>query len=409
VDHIPVPPEHLVFESEWHAEVSEDFQARVIKTAWDMKLALGEVHSHPRTHARASFSPSDLFGFREFVPHVWWRLKAGPYVAFVFGKTDFDALAWIENPKEPAGVDRFMVGGKVVPPTGITIQEIRKQEEQERGRYSRQDAFFGLEGQERIGQLRVAIVGLGGLGCHVAQQLAYLGVKRFVLIDSDRVSRSNLNRLVGAVEKDIDEYKVKVSKRSIANVQPDADVVEIRKSLVTRDGIEGVKQSDFIFGCVDQDGVRLVLLNFSCSLRKPYLDLASDVPDQTTFGGRVVFTGLGRGCPMCRGQLDQEEIRRYFATPEQREVDERIYGVRRNALAQTGPSVVFLNGLVASAAVTEFSVHVAGGTRPAFPFLVYRGEMGVLTRPTDKPIPDCYYCEGIWSGREQVDLNQFLW
>ena len=111
---------------------------------------------------------------------------------------------------------------------------------------------------------------------------------------------------------------------------------------------------------------------------------------------------------MCRGQLDQDEIRRYFATPEQREVDERIYGVRRNALAQTGPSVVFLNGLVASAAVTEFSIHVAGGTRPAFPFLVYRGEMGVLTRPTDKPIPDCYYCEGIWSGREQVDLNQFL-
>src|SRR5215467_7762978 len=64
VDHIPVPPEHLVLESEWHAEVSEEFQARVIKSAWEQRLALGEVHSHPRTHARASFSSSDLFGFR---------------------------------------------------------------------------------------------------------------------------------------------------------------------------------------------------------------------------------------------------------------------------------------------------------------------------------------------------------
>jgi len=233
-------------------------------------------------------------------------------------------------------------------------------------------------------------------------------VKRFVLIDTDRVSRSNLNRLVGASEKDLGEYKVEVSKSLIESVQPDADVTPIRKSLLTREGFDGVRKSGFIFGCVDEDGVRLVLLTLSCVLRKPYLDLASDVPDETTFGGRIVFTGLGKGCLMCRNELDQDEIQRYFATPEQREAEKRIYGIRRSALGRTGPSVVFLNGLIASAAVTEFSAHVAGGTRQAFPFLVYRGEMAVLTRPADQPMPDCYYCGGVWSGREKVDLNGFL-
>jgi hypothetical protein len=312
---------------------------------------------------------------------VWWRLKGGPYVAFVFGKADFDALAWALTPNQPEALDRVMVGGKLLAPTGIAIQEIRGREQRERERYSRQDAFFGHEGQKRIGQLQVAIVGLGGLGCHVVQQLAYLGVKRFVPIDLDRVSRSNLNRLVGATEKDLGEYKVDVSNRLITSVQMDADVAPVRKSLLSRDGINAIKNSDFIFGCVDDDGVRLVLLSLSCTFRKPYLDLASDVPDQTTFGGRIVFTGLGKWCLMCRGQLDQDEIRRFFASPEQREADDRIYGIHRNALTQTGPSVVFLNGLVASAAVTEFCVHAAGGTRPAFPFLVYRVRWASLRGP----------------------------
>src|SRR2546430_1634402 len=55
-------------------------------------------------------------------------------------------------------------------------------------RYDRQTRLFGMAGQERIGDFKVAIVGLGGVGSHVAQQLAYLGTKRFILIDADIVT-----------------------------------------------------------------------------------------------------------------------------------------------------------------------------------------------------------------------------
>ncbi len=72
-------------------------------------------------------------------------------------------------------------------------------------RYSRNEGLFGAEGQRLIGETKVTIVGLGGLGCHIAQQTAYLGVVDYRLVDGDHVTESSLNRLVGARPDDVDE------------------------------------------------------------------------------------------------------------------------------------------------------------------------------------------------------------
>lgn len=233
MDFYPVPAHELVRESQYHAEVSEEAQKKVIKMAWDKGLALGEIHSHPQSLRDTSFSPSDMSGFKEFVPHVWWRLKGRPYVALVFGRKDFDALAWIPDAKTPVGVDRVLIGVKESAPSGITISEIREAAERERERYSRQTAVFGEEGQQKIAKTRAVIVGLGGLGSHVAQQLAYLGVKRFALIDGDKVDRTNLNRLVGASEYDLGREKVAVLAELVERIQPDVEVLQIPKTLLS--------------------------------------------------------------------------------------------------------------------------------------------------------------------------------
>ena len=300
-----------------------------------------------------------------------------------------------------------MVGNKEYRPTGITIRLLRDRQEQERIRYSRQSAFFGKEGQRKIRATRVAIVGLGGLGSHVAQQLAYLGVMHYTLIDEDDVSRSNLNRLIGATENDLDQKKVEVISRLIKRIQPDAEIIPIEKSLLSPGAFNAIPQADVIFGCVDDDGVRFVLLELCCVFKKPYLDIATDVPDVNSFGGRLVFTGLGKGCTMCRGELDQREIQRFFATPDQRKEDDRIYGVERATLDETGPSVVSLNGILGSVAVTEFIMYVTK-LRPSCPFVVYQGKMGLLTKPTDPPTPNCYYCDGLWSGQEKSEPQRYL-
>lgn len=87
-------------------------------------------------------------------------------------------------------------------------------------------------------------------------------------------------------------------------------------------------------------------------------------------------------------------------SPEEREVDRRIYGVDRDALAETGPSVVSLNGVVASLGVTEFMVRVSGLREPIRQ-LIYRGHMGTVTRSLDRPPEGCHYC-GLWSDPDRL-------
>src|SRR5258707_11232362 len=69
-------------------------------------------------------------------------------------------------------------------------------------RYARQ-SFLGPKSDETFKNCRVSIIGLGGGGSHVVQQLAHIGIGSFLLFDSDHVEDSNLNRLVAATQADI--------------------------------------------------------------------------------------------------------------------------------------------------------------------------------------------------------------
>src|SRR5713101_4868777 len=263
-------------------------------------------------------------------------------------------------------------------------------------RYSRNEALFGVEGQRRSAATRIAIVGLGGLGSHDYKQAAYLGVVNYGLVDGDIVTRSSLNRVIGALEGDArnNTHKVDVAERLIRRLQPDAHVTVARSWLEANDAQTTLRNVDVIFGCVDNDLARLELTDLASRLQVTYIDLASDTGgegDDLWYGGRVVFA-RGDGCLSCLGLLDQEEIRKARMSPEEREVDNRIYGLKRDALAATGPAVVSVNGVVASLAVTEFIAWRTGLREPARQ-LTYRGDLASVGRNNDAPAPSCFYCE----------------
>jgi molybdopterin/thiamine biosynthesis adenylyltransferase len=400
-----VPSTELVHESRFHAEISEEAQAKIIKMAADKSLLLVEIHSHPGSVRDTGFSPSDLAGFRDFVPHIFWRLRAKEYAALVFGDHDYDALAWVDDPVVPVRFGALVVDGRAIIPTGVTIRELERQK-REAERYSRQIAMFGKEGQERISQVSVVIVGVGGIGSHIVQQLAYAGVKKYFLVDMDRLDRSNLNRFVIGTENDLGRLKAEVARDFIRRVQADADISIIPESVISGAAFDAVSKGSVAFGCVDNDGPRLVLLELCCSMQKPYIDVATDVPSPGCFGGRMVFTGVGKGCLACREELDQSEVRRFFATPEQRIEDDKIYGIDRSAFGTNGPSVVFLNGTLASLAVTEFVTFITG-LRAPLPYLTYRGEMGIVTT-TKASGGGCYYCDSVWSGDSVANPGRYL-
>ncbi len=260
--------------------------------------------------------------------------------------------------------------------------------------------LFGSEGQRRIEETRVAIVGYGGLGSHVGQQLAYLGTLRFTVIEPDTVEYSNLNRLVGAVPADAHGRvpKLDVADRTIKAINPSATVTCADVS-VTRAG-GSLSEVDVVFGAIDNDAARLALTELCSEQGLPYIDMATDTGElengKLWFGGRVLIAS-GHGCLSCLGLFDQRELARAAMTPDQREADDRIYGVDRAMLDASGPMVVSVNGIVASIAVTEY-IALVTRVRTPFPYPVYRGEQGIVNKNRDAPNPSCFYCQK-WNAR----------
>lgn len=280
------------------------------------------------------------------------------------------------------------------------------------GRFDRQIALFGEEGQAKIVAARVAVVGAGGLGSHVIQQLALLGVREFAVIDSEELADTNRNRYVTARFDDPvpGTLKTDIAERLIRAVDPDAVVQKIPDSLVSAEAFQAVINADYVFGCLDSEGARLILNELCSAYTRPYFDLASDIVpgDAPEYGGRICVSQWQEyGCLVCRGLLDLDEAQRDLAGPDARKDRDAIYGVTRAVLGRSGPSVVSINGVVASLGVTEFMV-TATGLRAPNTVINYYGKMGRLTRPADPPASDCYYCLAVRGLGDKADVHHYV-
>ena len=90
--------------------------------------------------------------------------------------------------------------------------------------FLRTEMLIGKENLEKLKNSKVAIFGVGGVGSFVVEGLARAGVGKFILVDSDKVVESNLNRQIIATTKTIGKLKVEVAKERILDINPEADV-----------------------------------------------------------------------------------------------------------------------------------------------------------------------------------------
>lgn len=206
-------------------------------------------------------------------------------------------------------------------------------------RRSRQ-GFLGDHAEEVLGLVRVGVVGLGGGGSHIAQQLAHVGVRDFVLYDADEIEETNLNRLVGGTDEDVahGRQKVDIAKRTIRGIAPKANVEAIPSTWQENDG--PLKTCDLVFGCVDGFAQRQQLESCARRYLIPYVDIGVDVHQEgdepPRMAGQILLSMPGAACFTCMGFLAAaklaDEAARYGAA-----------GVR--------PQVVWANGVLASTAV----------------------------------------------------------
>lgn len=277
-------------------------------------------------------------------------------------------------------------------------------------RFDRQVRFFGTAGQDKLAAYHVVVVGVGGLGTHVVQQLAHLGVGRLTLIDSEELAETDRNRYIGSRHDDRipGSRKVDLGERLIKAINPDIAVHKVFDSLVSPDAFAAVRRADQVFGCLDSEGARLVLNELCAAYELRYFDLATDIiPDNPpSYGGRLCAAWERPGCIVCYALLDANEAAEDLGGPGARRDREALYGVPTTELQRSGPSVVSMNGVVASLGVTEFVLAVTGIRSPKA-VITYHGHMGRVSLATDPPAPDCYYCGAVRGRGDAADLDRY--
>ncbi len=139
-------------------------------------------------------------------------------------------------------------------------------------RYSRNIILkeVGGEGQEKLLNSKVLIIGAGGLGAPAALYLAAAGVGTIGIVDGDVVDLTNLQRQVIHFTSDIDKPKVQSAKEKIEQINPDVNVVTYNKRLVADNILEVINEYDFIIDGTDNFPAKF-LINDACVIAgKPF-------------------------------------------------------------------------------------------------------------------------------------------
>jgi molybdopterin/thiamine biosynthesis adenylyltransferase/rhodanese-related sulfurtransferase len=154
-------------------------------------------------------------------------------------------------------------GLPVVAPQGLTAEQ--------RMRYSRHTLLpeVGVEGQVKLLNAKVLLIGAGGLGSPAALYLAAAGVGTLGIVDDDVVDESNLQRQVIHTTERVGIPKTESARVQIEALNPDVEVVEFRERIGPENILEVIRDFDVIVDGVDNFPTRYLLNDASVRLRKP--------------------------------------------------------------------------------------------------------------------------------------------
>ena len=357
-----------------------EFLIPLVQRARQEQLSVIFVHTHPFAEGTPTFSPVDDEGEKHLAEFLSRRVPDVPHAALVVGPDGCAGrrLGFLDSSTV------VQVGSKVEllydPAGNSTLDQ----------RWDRQVRAFGKKGQAAVQGARVAIVGVGGTGSVVAEQLAHLGVSDFVLIDPDIVDETNLNRLVGATPLDVGTAKTAVVGHLIQAVNPTASVKTICRDVTDVEVAETLVDLDAVFGCTDSHASRAILNQLAYQYYVPLFDLGVGIVAQqgrvTHISGRAQMAAPGLPCLVCGSVIDPVAVRRELQSDVQRAADPYITGHN-----EPQPAVISLNSTMASLAVTMFMAAftpVPGEARLQY----YNGIIGVVRAATLQADPSCVVC-----------------
>jgi molybdopterin/thiamine biosynthesis adenylyltransferase/proteasome lid subunit RPN8/RPN11 len=279
--------------------------------------------------------------------------------------------------------------------------------------FDRQIRAFGHSGQRVLNGLHAGVVGAGGTGSAVAEQLVRLGVGTLTVLDNDAVAVTNLTRIHGSGRADVGLPKTALVAR-VAQEVGTSSVHGIPFALRDETTVRHLVHCDVIFGCTDDQRGRGILNRLAYYYLIPVLDTGFVISSQdghiTGLDGRVTTVAPGMACLLCRGRIDPAAIR-----------VEALSAQERAALAAEGyapelgepdPSVITYTTMVGSLAVHEMLARLFGftGDAPASSELLLRGHANQIRSNTVTGQPG-HFCTdpSAWGRGDTEPLLDQVW
>lgn len=414
---VPIEDEKMARQSQTACRPAPAVERTYIGDCYNKQLAPVLVHSHPFSDD-PRFSSIDIESmgrFREWISGLFPDESFGFAVVGAEGieavGEDRDRLAalqvevigdWKLDTPLPDNADRF---------TPSHSNHEQSTDTSARERNERTVRALGTDSQRRLQDATIGIVGVGGLGSIVSEQLARLGVEEIVLVDPDIVEESNLARLSGVYEHHVGASKVAAIREHLWKVGTEDLTIEIVKNRV-EDQTDPLGDCDAIVGCVDEVTARSFCNEYAVKQLTYYIDagvrIDSDSTEneqsgrlestQATADDRTVeMTGYvhlvapgSTACFDCLGRHNQEATRIEQMDEEAIEAGKRRGYVDDSDLAPE-PALVHLNGMCASKTVSILVDLVSGGAAPP-DFIRYEDHDHQMTELTTEPSDTCPTC-----------------
>ena len=141
----------------------------------------------------------------------------------------------------------------------------------EKAIFRRSELLLGDEAMDRIAEKRVIIFGVGGVGSWCAESLVRSGIRKLTIVDSDRVSVTNINRQLMATTKTVGQVKVDVLKERLLNINPSAEITALQQIFSAETASEFcLEEYDYIIDAIDSLKDKALLVLMACQTKAKF-------------------------------------------------------------------------------------------------------------------------------------------
>lgn len=386
-----------------------EFVTELVLRARDDGLIYLAIHNHPGTD-RVSFSNDDLRSHERGYPALLDITRGGPVGALVFAESAVAGDIWLSGQRRVTLAGVTVVAGRRQRLVSAPLPRPPRSDP----RYDRQARLFGDRGQDVLGNTRVAVVGLGGVGSLIVEFLARLGVGHFVVVDPDRAALTNLSRLIGATRHDagfplgdsaprwlralgrmLTRRKVDLARRNIGRANPNATVEALATDFTEPNVTERLKDCDYIFLAADTMRARLLFNALVHQYLIPGTQVgAKIVVDKATGAVRDVYAVVRpvtpeSGCLWCNRFINPAKLQEESLSERERHAQAYV-----DEPAVVAPSVMALNALASSQAANDFMFYTTGlaGENLTSDYMYFRPSNRAVSWDRPRADPACTEC-----------------